>query len=91
MMLLLLEKLQITVDKKKDMKKYTILLLLIFNINLFSQEVLLEIENEKVSLDEFTHIFNKNNDNELDELRKTSVYFSLRKKDRRIKNYKCII
>ena len=48
MMLLLLEKLQITVDKKKDMKKYTILLLLlIFNINLFSQEVLLEIENEK--------------------------------------------
>ena len=62
MMLLLLEKLQITVDKKKDMKKYTILLLLIFNINLFSQEVLLEIENEKVSLDEFTHIFNKNND-----------------------------
>ena len=52
-MLLLLEKLQITVDKKKDMKKYTILLLLIFNTNLFSQEVLLEIENEKVSLDEF--------------------------------------
>ena len=87
MMLLLLEKLQITVDKKKDMKKYTILLLLIFNINLFSQEVLLEIENEKVSLDEFTHIFNKNNDNEqinkqyLDEYIELFINFKLKVKE----------
>ena len=93
MMLLLLEKLQITVDKKKDMKKYTILLLLIFNINLFSQEVLLEIENEKVSLDEFTHIFNKNNDNEqinkqyLDEYIELFINFKLKVKEAKSLGY----
>ena len=86
-MLLLQEKLQITVDKQKEMKKYTLLLLLIFNINLFSQEVLLEIENEKVSLDEFTHIFNKNNDNEqinkqyLDEYIELFINFKLKVKE----------
>ena len=39
MMLLLLEKLQITVDKKKDMKKYTILLLLTTHVLFFLQQL----------------------------------------------------
>ncbi len=68
------------------MKKYTLLLLL-FSLNLFSQETLLEIENEKVTIEEFIHIFNKNNDNEtidkayLDEYIELFINFKLKVKE----------
>ena len=45
------------------MKKYILLLLiLVFNYSSFSQDVLLQLEEDKITLDEFKHIFNKNND-----------------------------
>ena len=46
------------------MKNYILLILLIFNLNAYSQDVLLEIDNDQITLDEFSHIFNKNNENE---------------------------
>ena len=70
------------------MKKYFLLLLFItLNLNSFSQEVLLEIENDKITLDEFSHIFNKNNDNEkidkeyLDEYIELFINFKLKVKE----------
>ena len=42
------------------MRKITLLILtVIININVYSQDNLLEIENESISLDEFNNIFNK--------------------------------
>ena len=40
-------------------------LTILINLNIFSQESLIEIENEKISLDEFKNIFNKNNDDQV--------------------------
>ena len=64
-----------------------LLLLLTLNLNSFSQEVLLNIEDEKITLDEFSHIFNKNNDNEkidkeyLDEYIELFINFKLKVKE----------
>ena len=69
------------------MKKYLLLLFITLNLNSFSQEVLLEIENDKITLDEFSHIFNKNNDNEkidkeyLDEYIELFINFKLKVKE----------
>ena len=69
------------------MKKYLLLLLLTLNFNSFSQEFLLEIEDEKITLDEFSHIFNKNNENEkidkeyLDEYIELFINFKLKVKE----------
>tara|TARA_Y100000746_G_scaffold136735_1_gene117108 strand:- start:241 stop:2157 length:1917 start_codon:yes stop_codon:yes gene_type:complete len=69
------------------MKKYFLLLFITLNLNSFSQEVLLEIENDKITLDEFSHIFNKNNDNEkidkeyLDEYIELFINFKLKVKE----------
>ena len=40
-------------------------LTILINLNIFSQESLIEIGNEKISLDEFKNIFNKNNDDQV--------------------------
>jgi amidophosphoribosyltransferase len=40
-------------------------LTILINLNIFSQESLIEIENEKIYLDEFKNIFNKNNDDQV--------------------------
>tara|TARA_B100001113_G_scaffold62707_1_gene47820 strand:- start:393 stop:2306 length:1914 start_codon:yes stop_codon:yes gene_type:complete len=67
--------------------KNLLLLLLTLNLNSFSQEVLLNIEDEKITLDEFSHIFNKNNDNEkidkeyLDEYIELFINFKLKVKE----------
>ncbi len=45
------------------MKKITLLLSFLLTFNVFSQDILLEIEDDKITLGEFKHIFNKNNDN----------------------------
>ena len=69
------------------MKNLLLLLLLTLNLNSFSQEVLLNIEDEKITLDEFSHIFNKNNDNEkidkeyLDEYIELFINFKLKVKE----------
>ena len=69
------------------MKNLLLLLLLTLNFNSFSQEVLLDIEDEKITLDEFSHIFNKNNDNEkidkeyLDEYIELFINFKLKVKE----------
>ena len=69
------------------MKKYFLLLFITLNLNSISQEVLLEIENDKITLDEFSHIFNKNNDNEkidkeyLDEYIELFINFKLKVKE----------
>lgn len=69
------------------MKNLLLLLLLTLNLNSFSQEVLLDIEDEKITLDEFSHIFNKNNDNEkidkeyLDEYIELFINFKLKVKE----------
>ncbi len=69
------------------MKKYFLLLFITLNLNSFSQEILLEIENDKITLDEFSHIFNKNNDNEkidkeyLDEYIELFINFKLKVKE----------
>ena len=69
------------------MKKYLLLLFITLNLNSFSQEVLLEIENDKITLDEFSHIFNKNNENEkidkeyLDEYIELFINFKLKVKE----------
>ena len=66
------------------MKNYILLILLIFNLNVYSQQVLLEIDNDKITLDEFSHIFNKNNENEeidktyLDEYVELFINFKLK-------------
>ena len=46
------------------MKRYITLILALLSLGLYSQDVLLEIEDDRISLEEFKHIFNKNNDNE---------------------------
>ena len=69
------------------MKNYILLILLIFNISVYSQEVLLEIDNDQITLDEFSHIFNKNNENEeidkayLDEYVELFINFKLKVKE----------
>ncbi len=69
------------------MKNYILLILLIFNLNVYSQQVLLEIDNDKITLDEFSHIFNKNNENEeidktyLDEYVELFINFKLKVKE----------
>ena len=67
--------------------KKIILLLLIFNYNSFSQDVLLQLEEDKITLDEFKHIFNKNNDDVvidkayLDEYIELFINFKLKVKE----------
>ena len=69
------------------MKNYILIILLIFNLSGYSQEVLLEIDNDKITLDEFSHIFNKNNENEeidkayLDEYVELFINFKLKVKE----------
>ena len=69
------------------MKNYILLILLIFNLNAYSQDVLLEIDNDQITLDEFSHIFNKNNENEeidkayLDEYVELFINFKLKVKE----------
>ena len=69
------------------MKRYITLILVLLSLALHSQDVLLEIENDRVSLEEFKHIFNKNNDNEvidkeyLDEYIELFVNFKLKVKE----------
>ena len=66
------------------MKNYILLILLIFNLNTYSQDILLEIDNDQITLDEFSHIFNKNNENEeidkayLDEYVELFINFKLK-------------
>ena len=91
MMLQLLEKPLITVDKEdkedKKMKKIILLLLLVFNYSSFSQDVLLQLEEDQITLDEFKHIFNKNNDDViidkayLDEYIELFINFKLKVKE----------
>ena len=70
------------------MKNIILLLLtVLINLNVFPQESLLEIENEKITLDEFKNIFNKNNDkqvidqNYLDEYIELFINFKLKVKE----------
>jgi peptidyl-prolyl cis-trans isomerase SurA len=70
------------------MKKYILLLLLlVFNYSSFSQDVLLQLEEDKITLDEFKHIFNKNNDDVvidkayLDEYIELFINFKLKVKE----------
>ena len=69
------------------MKKYILLILLTFNLSAYSQDVLLEIDNDQITLDEFSHIFNKNNENEeidkayLDEYVELFINFKLKVKE----------
>ena len=69
------------------MKNYILLILLIFNLNAYSEDVLLEIDNDQITLDEFSHIFNKNNENEeidkayLDEYVELFINFKLKVKE----------
>ena len=60
------------------MRKLTLLILtVIININVYSQDNLLEIENESISLDEFNNIFNKNNDNQVIDKKYLDEYIEL--------------
>ena len=60
------------------MRKITLLILtLIINLNVYSQDNLLEIENESISLDEFNNIFNKNNDNQVIDKKYLDEYIEL--------------
>ena len=60
------------------MRKITLLILtVIININVYSQDNLLEIENESISLDEFNNIFNKNNDNQVIDKKYLDEYIEL--------------
>lgn len=60
------------------MKKIILLILtVIININVYSQDNLLEIENESISLDEFNNIFNKNNDNQVIDKKYLDEYIEL--------------
>ena len=69
------------------MKRYITLILALLSLGLYSQDVLLEIEDDRISLEEFKHIFNKNNDNEeidkeyLDEYIELFVNFKLKVKE----------
>ena len=72
------------------MKKTILLILtLIININVYSKDNLLEIENESISLDEFKNIFNKNNDDQiidkeyLDEYIELFINFKLKVREAR--------
>ena len=88
-MLQLPEKPLIIVDKEdKKMKKIILLLLLlVFNYSSFSQDVLLQLEEDQITLDEFKHIFNKNNDDViidkayLDEYIELFINFKLKVKE----------
>ena len=44
------------------MKKLILLFLLVLNYYSYSQDVLIQLEEDQITLDEFKHIFNKNND-----------------------------
>ena len=60
------------------MRKIILLILtVIININVYSQDNLLEIENESISLDEFNNIFNKNNDNQVIDKKYLDEYIEL--------------
>ena len=60
------------------MRKIALLILtVIININVYSQDNLLEIENESISLDEFNNIFNKNNDNQVIDKKYLDEYIEL--------------
>ena len=67
------------------MKRYITLILALLSLGLYSQDVLLEIEDDRISLEEFKHIFN--NDNEkidkeyLDEYIELFVNFKLKVKE----------
>ena len=69
------------------MKRYITLILALLSLGLYSQDILLEIEDDRISLEEFKHIFNKNNDNEeidkeyLDEYIELFVNFKLKVKE----------
>ena len=69
------------------MKTYITLILALLSLGLYSQDVLLEIEDDRISLEEFKHIFNKNNDNEeidkeyLDEYIELFINFKLKVKE----------
>ena len=69
------------------MKRYITLILALLSLGLHSQDVLLEIEDDRISLEEFKHIFNKNNDNEeidkefLDEYIELFINFKLKVKE----------
>ena len=69
------------------MKRYITLILALLSLGLYSQDVLLEIEDDRISLEEFKHIFNKNNDNEeidkeyLDEYIELFINFKLKVKE----------
>ena len=86
-MLRLPEKPLIIVDKEDKKMKKIILLLLVFNYSSFSQDVLLQLEEDQITLDEFKHIFNKNNDDViidkayLDEYIELFINFKLKVKE----------
>mgnify|MGYP001334832323 CR=1 FL=1 len=69
------------------MKRYITLILALFSLGLYSQDFLLEIEDDRISLDEFKHIFEKNNNNEkidkqfLDEYIELYINFKLKVKE----------
>ncbi len=69
------------------MKRYITLILVLLSLGLYSQDVLLEIEDDKIFLEEFKHIFNKNNDNKkidkeyLDEYIELFINFKLKVKE----------
>ena len=60
------------------MKKTILLILtLTININIYSKDSLLEIENQSISLDEFKNIFNKNNDDQIIDKKYLDEYIEL--------------
>ena len=69
------------------MKRYITLILALFSLGLYSQDFLLEIDDDRISLDEFKHIFEKNNNNEkidkqfLDEYIELYINFKLKVKE----------
>tara|TARA_B100000900_G_scaffold87416_1_gene71017 strand:- start:277 stop:2193 length:1917 start_codon:yes stop_codon:yes gene_type:complete len=69
------------------MKRYITLILALFSLGLYSQDFLLEIEDDRISLEEFKHIFEKNNNNEkidkqfLDEYIELYINFKLKVKE----------
>ena len=69
------------------MKRYITLILALFSLGLYSQDFLLEIQDDRISLDEFKHIFEKNNNNEkidkqfLDEYIELYINFKLKVKE----------
>jgi len=69
------------------MKRNILLLSVLLAFNVFPQDILLEIEDDKITLEEFKHIFNKNNDNSnidkayLDEYIELFINFKLKVKE----------